>query len=98
MPRRGEGSMIPDPRRRPPDELVHRMAHAAAGKAADKMIQKISVAYDSVFWDDTAKSILAAIAPVQEKGKFMHPADAAEIASEYADALLAQRQKRVEGK
>ena len=52
-----------------PDEAIHRFAHEAAGLAAAKHIEKITWAYESMFWDDTAKQALAAFAGSPTKGE-----------------------------
>ena len=80
---------------RAPDELLHRFAHQAATRAAEKHIGKITWAYETMFWDDAAKQALAAFAGSPAKGKFLDPEDAAEMAAQYADALVEERRKRI---
>jgi len=79
------------PARRIPDELAHRHAHEAAGKA----VEKIAIAYDSLFWDATAQQALAAvIMSGSDKKELADPKWSAIHAAEYADALLKERQRR----
>lgn len=80
------------PARRIPDELAHRHAHEAAGKA----VEKIAIAYDSLFWDAAAQAALGAVIRSGSNTKeLVEPKQAAQHAAEYADALLKERQRRV---
>lgn len=77
-----------------PDEVTHRLAHEAANQAAGKL-GKVIWAYESMYWDEVAKLTLVSLVGVKKGHKLIEPGYAAEMAAEYADALLAERKKRV---
>lgn len=72
-----------------PEEAQHRLA---VRENQEKQIERLEVAYDTIFWDAAAQTCLAALAG--KGGKELEPKYAAEVAAEYADALLKERKRR----